>query len=249
MPWRDHREDGAREAIASPHAAAASRSASVKGWRREAARASQGGSAGLLHEMFLDAARDLALEGVALDFGAGTGDLSRRLVETGRFEAVVAVDLVRYSDEPRGCPRVLADLNEPLPFADAAFDCVLACEAIEHLENPRALAREWARILRRGGALLLSTPNNESIRSLVSLAIRGSHVAFSDSCYPAHITALVRKDLGRILAEAGFEPPRFRCSGRGALPGLTRWTWAQLSFGLLSGLRFSDNLFLWTRRR
>jgi len=53
--------------------------------------------------------------------------------------------------------------------------------------------------------VILSTPNNESIRSLMALLLRGHYVAFLDCCYPAHIiTAVLRKDLVRILTDAGF---------------------------------------------
>ena len=35
---------------------------------------------------------------------------------------------------------------------------MVSAEVIEHLENPRGVAREWFRLLRPGGSVLLSTP-------------------------------------------------------------------------------------------
>ncbi|MEQ1472823.1 MAG: hypothetical protein ABLQ96_03320, partial [Candidatus Acidiferrum sp.] len=96
--------------------------------------------------------------------------------------------------------------------------------------------------LKPGGRLILSTPNNESIRSLIALILRGHFVAFQDSCYPAHITALLRRDLSRILSEAGFSNVRFHFTDYGGLPKLPAVTWQQISFGLLKGCPFSDNL-------
>ncbi len=93
---------------------------------------------------------------------------------------------------------------------------------IEHLENPRAVFREFHRLLRPRGHLLLTTPNQENLRSLASLAFRGHFVDFLDSSYPAHITALVRRDFVRIAAETGFEPPTFSYTATGAVPGLPR---------------------------
>jgi 2-polyprenyl-3-methyl-5-hydroxy-6-metoxy-1,4-benzoquinol methylase len=118
---------------------------------------------------------------------------------------------------------------------------------IEHLENPRQVAREWFRILKPGGTLILSTPNNESIRSLMALLVRGHYVAFLDSCYPAHITALLRKDLVRILTEAGFSDVRFHFTDHGGLPKLPAVSWQQVSWGLLNGCRFSDNVIATAR--
>lgn len=220
----------------------------VQAARVEAALASRGGSSDEIHDWFARTVEALELAGDLLDFGAGVGRLGARLQATGRFHSVTAMDLVLYPQRAAQLAWIRADLNERLPCRDASFDVVVASEVIEHLENPRALAREWARILRPGGVLLLSTPNNESVRSLISLAVRGCHVAFADSCYPAHITALVRKDLERILQEAGFSRPAFSFPTQGVVPGVTRWRWPRLAWGLLSGVRFCDNLFVVARR-
>jgi 2-polyprenyl-3-methyl-5-hydroxy-6-metoxy-1,4-benzoquinol methylase len=138
-------------------------------------------------------------------------------------------------------------LNDADALPAASFAAVVAAEVIEHLENPRQVAREWFRILKPGGTLILSTPNNESIRSLLALLMRGQHVAFLDSCYPAHITALLRKDVQRILSEAGFSDVRFHFTNSGGLPKLPAITWQQVSFNLLKGCRFSDNLIATAR--
>jgi len=124
----------------------------------------------------------------------------------------------------------------------------VAAEIIEHLENPRFVARELFRLLQPGGSLLLTTPNNESWRSLISLAVRGHYVAFNDGSYPAHITALLRADIVRILMEAGFDSPVFDYSDHGGIPGWPMLAWQQISMGLLRGLRFSDNLLALARK-
>lgn len=212
--------------------------------RVEVATASRGSSSDEIHDLFVNVAQELGLGGDLLDFGAGAGRLSERMVATGRFRDITAIDLVAYPGRTRAAVRwIRADLNGPIPLRSASMDVVVAAEVIEHLENPRAVAREWARILRPGGFVLASTPNNESIRSLASLIFRGHHVAFTETSYPAHITALMRMDLERVLEEAGFRRPSFRYSSRGAVPGLTGLDWGRLSLGLLRGAkRFSDNM-------
>lgn len=183
-----------------------------------------------------------APSGVALDFGAGRAEFAERLVATGTFERVYAADLVAYEDPPSGVSWIHADLNGVLPLRTASVDLIVAIEIVEHLENIRAVCREWARILRPGGMIVLTTPNNESLRSLLSLAFRGHFIAFVEACYPAHITALVRKDIERSLEEAGFEKLRFFYTNDGVLPKLTSLTWQQISRGHLAGQRFSDNI-------
>lgn len=185
---------------------------------------------------------DFDLRGSVLDFGSGTGSLTRRLLQSGRFTSVAAADLMGKPSDLDAVQWMRADLNEPLPTSNGAFDLVIAAEVIEHLENPRAMAREVFRLLRPGGTAIVSTPNNESWRSLISLLLRGHYVEFCDTSYPAHITALLRQDLEHIFAEAGFEPPQFRFSNCGGLPGRPATSWQQASGGLLKGLRFSDNI-------
>ena len=47
---------------------------------------------------------------------------------------------------------------EALPFPDAAFDLVMAMDIIEHVDDDEPVFRELARVLRPGGALVLSSP-------------------------------------------------------------------------------------------
>jgi hypothetical protein len=78
--------------------------------------------------------------------------------------------------------------------------------------------------------------------------MRGHFVDFGDSSYPAHITALMRKDITRILIEAGFNPPQFSFTNVGKIPRLPKYRWQHLPFVSLGGLRFSDNLLAITQK-
>jgi SAM-dependent methyltransferase len=114
-------------------------------------------------------------------------------------------------------------------------------EVIAHLENPRYLFREFSRLLRPDGTLLLTMPNQESIRSFISLISSGHFSSFRDNAYPSFITALLRLDLDRICSETGFAPPQFHYTNSGVIPKL-HLSWQSLSMGLLEGRLFSDNL-------
>jgi len=94
-----------------------------------------------------------------LDLGCRDGALSSELV---RGNHVVGLDADRdtLADAARaGLETVWADAEEPLPFADASFDVVLAGEILEHLRDPHALVAEAARVLRPGGRFVGSVPN------------------------------------------------------------------------------------------
>lgn len=177
-----------------------------------------------------------------LDLGCGRGEFLRRLAGRGWTE-LHGCDGYRF--EPDGSLPfgfVQADLNQTLPFDDGSFGAVTAIEVIEHLENPRHLIREISRVLRPGGWAVITTPNNESWLSLLSLGIRGHFSAFADSCYPAHITPVLEVDLRRMLGEQGFEGVEVSFTDSGRIPG-TDWHWQALSgTRVFRGKRFSDNL-------
>jgi len=57
------------------------------------------------------------------------------------------------------------DLNGKLPFDDRSFDYVTCLEGLEHIENPQQAMREFSRLLRPGGHLIVSVPNILNIES------------------------------------------------------------------------------------
>lgn len=196
--------------------------------------------------------RLLAASGAAgslLDFGAGRGELLGELHAAGRFAELAGVDLF---PRPALLPDAVAwyqqDLNDAVAV-ERTFDAVVCSETIEHLENPRHVFRMLHRLVRPGGTLVLTMPNQESIRSLAGLLFAGHFTQFLGACYPAHITALLRLDLERLCAETGFEPPRFDYTDAGSIPKMPAVSWQRVSFGLLRGRLFSDNLAMATRRR
>jgi 2-polyprenyl-3-methyl-5-hydroxy-6-metoxy-1,4-benzoquinol methylase len=216
--------------------------------RREAAEASGGTSRSEIGDLVLRLVREELLTGSVLDFGAGKGELIRKLVDAGMFTRVSGADIL---ERPAGLPETVhwyhQDLNADIS-AEEVFDAVICSEVIEHLENPRATFRAIYKLLRPGGTLILTMPNQESIRSYVGLLFGGHFVHFLGASYPAHITALLRADLDRICAETRFTRCRFIYTNVGGIPKLPWLKWQQVSLGLLRGRLFSDNLALVARK-
>ncbi|GMU92187.1 MAG: hypothetical protein AMXMBFR4_12450 [Candidatus Hydrogenedentota bacterium] len=69
--------------------------------------------------------------------------------------------LSHLARQSKGAPRIrLVQCDScRLPMASASFDVVIASHIIEHLDEPRALLQEAARILRPAGVLRLSCPS------------------------------------------------------------------------------------------
>jgi 2-polyprenyl-3-methyl-5-hydroxy-6-metoxy-1,4-benzoquinol methylase len=221
----------------------------LKTQRQVAAENSGGISTDSVYSAFERLLIQLDLKGDILDFGAGTGNLTQRLQKLAHFSSITAIDIIEHSPNADDSLKwIKADLNEPTNLPSQTFDVIVSAEVIEHLENPRAVAREWFRLLRPGGILIFSTPNNESWRALLALLLQGHFVLFGDSSYPAHITALLRKDLDRILREAGFLHPQFLFTDMGSIPKLPQLTWQRISGGLLKGIRYSDSILAVTKK-
>jgi 2-polyprenyl-3-methyl-5-hydroxy-6-metoxy-1,4-benzoquinol methylase len=185
------------------------------------------------------AARDCG-RGVVVDVGCGTGSL--REFVGGRFDRYVGVDLIRYANFPEDAEFIKVDLETGgIPLPDGSADVVASVETIEHLENPRAFIRELVRLVRPGGWLVVTTPNQLSLLSKLTLVVKNQFTHFQDSSYPAHLTALLEVDLRRMAAECGLSEVAVDYTRQGRIPGtpwhyprvLSRWFPRSLSDNVL----------------
>jgi SAM-dependent methyltransferase len=106
--------------------------------------------------------RALPPSAAILDFGCGQGRLIHELNENG-FADVVGVDfspeMIRVAHEHNPAARLVVADSAPLPFATASFDCVLLFAVLTCIASDdaqRTLIREFKRLLRPGGLLLIS---------------------------------------------------------------------------------------------
>lgn len=103
--------------------------------------------------------------GKILDAGCGTGSDLVFLKSYGDAMGVDISDKALAYNKQRGNKIVKGDLNK-LPFPDESFDIVVAGDCIYHqwVDDGKA-AREFYRVLKHGGMLLLNTAAFEFLRS------------------------------------------------------------------------------------
>ena len=213
--------------------------------RLAAAILSGGTSSAAIYEAVLEAAREaMPQPRTILDFGSGCGQLLPLLSQRYPAAELHAADIMEQPDDL--LPGVVwhcGDLNGDSGIAASSIDLLFAVEVIEHLENPRQIIREIARVLAPGGVAIMSTPNTGSYRSLITLTFRGHHAQFDDSNYPAHITPVGEVDFARIGQEAGLVLERFFYTDHGTVPKMLNHRWQAIpALGKrLRGKRFSDN--------
>jgi len=106
--------------------------------------------------------RALARDAVILDYGCGQGRLSRELIDRG-FVNVLGIDssaeMIRIASELVPEAGFHATAGERLPCGDASIDAVLLFAVLTCIASDDAqkkLLREFQRVLRPGGLLLVS---------------------------------------------------------------------------------------------
>jgi 2-polyprenyl-3-methyl-5-hydroxy-6-metoxy-1,4-benzoquinol methylase len=99
------------------------------------------------------------------------------------------------------------DVEEGLPIPDSCMDVVHACEIIEHLFDTEGFLKDVRRVLRPHGALIVSTPNLNSLINRFSV-LRGKPLrmwgAFPGDLHGSHIRVLNKAKMLQLLARTGF---------------------------------------------
>lgn len=209
----------------------------------ERALLSEGRSDGPVYDLVAKnlASRCLGAE-TLVDLGCGSGNFWK--FERPPFDRYVGVDVVKYAGFPIEGHFVkcnFEDYSIPLPSNEA--EAVVALEIIEHLDNPRAFMREVVRLLKPAGWLFVTTPNQLSILSKMTLLLKNQFNAFQAPAYPAHRTALLEVDLVRIANESRLSEIAVDYTDRGRMP-FCNATWPRY----LRGRHFSDNVLLIARK-
>lgn len=138
-----------------------------------------------------------------LDLGAGSGAWGLRIESDGN--KVKGIHL-----EPDGCQIdcIEADLNEQFSkHLEEKFEVISCIEVLEHVEHPRNVFREAAKLLKKNGVFIISTPNASGIYSRLKFFITGRFAMFDDFQYDdiGHITPLTHWQLKKMYEEAGFK--------------------------------------------
>lgn len=154
-----------------------------------------------------------------LDVGAQIGSLAiyaRRLgmsvaaIDLPHFTAKFARASVDLGVDYRACDVTI----DQFPFSEAAFDAVTYLDVIEHHQHsPKRVLAEIHRVLKPGGCVIITTPNQASIYNRARLLLGGSvadpfdyffETASGMTPYPGHHREYVRAELRAALTRSGF---------------------------------------------
>ena len=153
---------------------------------------------------------------VLLDAGCGrTVPVLRKYL--GRVERLIGVELVEFTDVPDGIETYNVNLAT-LPLADASVDVIMSRSVFEHLTDPGAVYREFARVLKPGGRLVFLTANMWDYGTLfarltpnrfhgrIVKAVEGRE---EEDTFPTAYKTNTRGDVDRLAAAAGLQVEAF----------------------------------------
>ena len=141
-----------------------------------------------------------------LDLPAGSGRIADALRGIGH--QVVCGDINGARPD-----YLYVDMNGRLPFEDARFDGVICLEGLEHALDPAGLIGELARVCRKGGRIIVSTPNVTNAYSRLQFLFTGTFYQFNPALAPeaspgervdrGHISPLTYQQLRYLFAHHG----------------------------------------------
>jgi len=105
---------------------------------------------------------------IGQQWAAALGDTSARAIKLNLgcgdkiLPGYVNVDVVEARAGMK--PDVICDLHDLVPFADASVDEILSVHVVEHFWRweVRDVIREWVRVLKPGGRMVIECPNLQS---------------------------------------------------------------------------------------
>lgn len=125
--------------------------------------------------------------GVILDCPAGEGALAQDLVALG-FD-VRCCDLYTELFRLDGVDIQRGDLGGSLPYADKMFDYITSLDGLEHIDSVPQAFREYRRLLKPGGHLVISVPNILNIEERIKWLLFG---------YTSHFKPLSEQSKAKI---------------------------------------------------
>lgn len=160
----------------------------------------------------------------ALSVSCGNGIWDYLAFQTGRIKQITATDIIDCPVVPDDIDQIRAlgpwefvkvKADQPLPFADESFDFVFSQDVIEHTAKPYLFLSEQFRVLRKGGTLLVGTPNLFRPANLVRMALgrlQFPRVIGQDSVIGdyIHVQEFHERHLQIMMEEVGFREISFR---------------------------------------
>jgi len=144
----------------------------------------------------------MPVKGRVLDIGGGTGRVATALLQYVDEVVIADVSMGMLKQTHRSTLKPVCSHSESLPFLDNFFERVIMVDALHHVIDQPASAKEMLRVLRPGGRIIIEEPDiNTFAVKLIALAekllLMRSHFLSPlqiASLFPAGSTNIVSED-------------------------------------------------------
>jgi SAM-dependent methyltransferase len=153
---------------------------------------------------------------VILDYGCGKGKILFEVRKINSDATLYGADIsaIARRAAKKSIPTariVLIRDDQRTPVQSGSCDFVLSLDVIEHIYDTEQVFREFQRIVKPGGILLISTPYYGLIKN-IAISLVGFDTIYNP--VSAHIRFYTRKSLKKLLSLHGFSIKKFGYYGR-----------------------------------
>lgn len=142
-----------------------------------------------------------------IDVGCGIGYFAEVAISRGwEVYGTEFTDNAIAICEAKGIQMQKGVLN-PDNYEAGSFDVVTSFEVIEHINNPIAETSNFNKLLRKGGALYITTPN---FNSLLRYYLKGNYNVIG---WPEHLSYYTPATLNSLLKSQGFKKVFIQATG------------------------------------
>ncbi|MBI2442893.1 MAG: class I SAM-dependent methyltransferase [Candidatus Levybacteria bacterium] len=151
-----------------------------------------------------------------LDYGCGPGVLLRIMKKINSTAEYYGADvsgaiIKKNKRHIKFCKFFTVEDGKRFPFQSNFFDFIVTTDAIEHVYDTELAFKEFARILKPGGKILITTPYHGMIKNLL-IVLTNFELIF-DPLGP-HIRFFTKKSLSESLHRVHLIPITFDYFGR-----------------------------------
>lgn len=100
-----------------------------------------------------------------LDVGCGTGKFLEEMNTWNSWGELIGLDgsdeALKFTKKRKVANVKKADLEKEIPLKDNSIDIITSLDVVEHIENDQHLVREFNRVLKPGGSLIITVPAHQ----------------------------------------------------------------------------------------
>ncbi|MFH1257105.1 MAG: class I SAM-dependent methyltransferase [Candidatus Diapherotrites archaeon] len=161
-----------------------------------------------------------------LELGCASGFFSQRLKENGCSVVGIDFDAEALKKAKPFCDKTIAadlDVVSSLPLEKNSFDFALAMDVLEHQRNPSNTLSLALPLLKKGGTLVVSTPNIANWKIRLKLLFGKFSYTKKGIMDEGHAHFFTRDSLKQLLEASGFSVKEWAYSSGFPFPNPFKW--------------------------